>query len=80
MQCTSCMCEWDADEGFYRTADGAIAQPCKVCRCDSSSVYYWNNAEAVREAKRTAYYADLEAKRAYYRTYRQARRRALATA
>jgi hypothetical protein len=53
MQCTSCMCEWDADEGFYRTADGAIAQPCKVCRCDSSSVYYWNNAEAVREAKRT---------------------------
>lgn len=70
--CTSCGCEWDA-EGFYHSNDEVI-QPCKLCRCDTSSIYYANNAEAIREKQRAAYYADLDAKRAYFRNYRQARR------
>ena len=79
MECTGCGCVWDSD-GFYRTASGEIVQPCRVCRCDTSSVYYSNNAEAVREKKRAAYYADLERKREYYRSYRRAQRQAQSTA
>lgn len=70
--CTSCGCEWDA-EGFY-THEGEIIQPCKICRCDTASIYYARNAEVIREKKRASYYADLESKRAYYRNYRQTRR------
>jgi hypothetical protein len=56
-----CGCEYDAD-GFYEV-DGAIVQPCKICRCDQQSIYYYNNAEAIRERRRKRYYADLAASR-----------------
>jgi hypothetical protein len=74
MQCTSCLCDW-TPEGFY-TQDGAIVQPCKVCRCDSSSVYYLNNHARIREQQRESYYSNLEAKRAYMRDYMRNRRAA----
>ncbi len=72
--CTSCGCEWDAEDGYYHTDQDEIIQPCRVCRCDSASIYYVNNAEEIREKKRASYYADLERKRAYYRNYRQQQR------
>lgn len=78
MQCTSCGCEWDSEDGFYHNADGSTRQPCKICQCDTNSLYYVNNAEMIREQKRESYYAALEEKRAYYRQYR-ARQRAQAT-
>ncbi len=59
--CTLCGCEYDAD-GFYYT-DDTLEQPCKVCRCDQSSIYYYNNAEAIREKRKERYYADLSASR-----------------
>ena len=70
--CTACGCSWD-DDGFYHS-NGEIVQPCKVCRCDTASIYYANNLETIREKQRAKYHADLEAKRAYFRTYRQSRR------
>ena len=70
--CTSCGCCW-TDDGYYRY-QGAIQQPCKVCRCDVSSVYYLNHADKVRERNRTAYYQDVERKRTYYREYRRQQR------
>jgi hypothetical protein len=61
--CNSCGCEYDAD-GFYYTEDtGELIQPCIICRCDESSIYYYNNAEAIRTKRRERYYADLEASR-----------------
>ena len=71
--CTACGAVWDAD-GYYHTPDGEIVQPCKVCKCDSVSIYYLNNAEQIRERKRQAYYEDVERKRAYYRNYRRQQR------
>jgi hypothetical protein len=59
--CTSCGCEY-APDGFYYT-NGELEQPCKVCRCDQQSIYYYNNAEAIREKRRNRYYADLAASR-----------------
>jgi hypothetical protein len=60
--CTCCGCEYDAD-GFYYTNEGDAIMPCKICRCDQSSIYYYNHAEAVRERRRKNYYADLAASR-----------------
>lgn len=77
IECTSCGCCWDAT-GYY-THKGAIIQPCIVCRCDTSSVYYVNNAEQVRAKRRERYYADLEATRARERE-RKRLARAAATA
>lgn len=71
--CTTCGCEWDVEDGFYHHGDELI-QPCKVCRCDTASIYYVNNGEEIREKKRASYHADLERKRAYYRNYRQQQR------
>jgi hypothetical protein len=76
MQCTSCLCDWPP-EGFY-TQNGEPVQPCRICRCDTASIYYLRHAEQVRERKRKAYYDRLEAKRDYYRQYRR-RARAQAT-
>lgn len=59
--CTCCGVEYDAS-GFYHT-DGMLEQPCRICRCDQQSIYYYNNAEAIREKRRQRYYADLEASR-----------------
>lgn len=59
--CSMCGCEFDAD-GFYYT-NGELQQPCKVCRCDQSSIYYYNHAETVRERRRKKYYADLATSR-----------------
>lgn len=70
--CTACGCSWDAD-GFYHS-NGELVQPCKVCRCDTASIYYTNNAEVIREKKRQSYYDNLDSKREYYRTYRQSKR------
>lgn len=61
-ECSSCGCEFDAD-GFYHTQEGEIIQPCVICRCDNASVYYYNNAEAVRQRRRETYYKDLAASR-----------------
>lgn len=60
--CSMCGCEFDAD-GFYHTEDNEVIQPCKICRCDQSSIYYYNNAEVIRERRRKHYYADLAASR-----------------
>lgn len=70
--CTSCGCCWD-ETGFY-VYRGEIVQPCRECRKDSKSIYYWNNQHAILEAQRQAYYADHEARKAYFRNYRQQRR------
>lgn len=70
--CTGCGCDYDAD-GFYYTG-GDIVQPCKICRCDQSSIYYYNNAEAVRERRRKNYYADLAANRAKDRNRKRLQR------
>lgn len=78
MRCTGCGCEWEP-EGFYRTASGEPVQPCKVCRCDTASIYYLRNAERVREKRRADYHAQIEAKRAYYRAYRRQQRQVQAT-
>jgi hypothetical protein len=72
--CSSCGCVWDSDEGFYHTADGEIIQPCKLCRCDRSSIYYLNNAEIVRARRKQKYYADLAASRAYDRQRKRLQR------
>jgi hypothetical protein len=72
--CSACGCCWD-ESGYY-TYKGDIEQPCKECRLDTSSVYYLNNAEQVRERKRQAYYQDVERKREYYRNYRRQQRAA----
>ncbi len=60
--CTCCGCDLDAD-GFYYTEEGELIQPCIICKCDQASIYYYNNAEAVRERRRNNYYANLEASR-----------------
>lgn len=70
--CTCCGCDYDAD-GFYYTG-GELQQPCKTCRCDQSSIYYYNNAEAVRERRRKNYYADLAANRAKDRNRKRLQR------
>lgn len=73
MQCTSCLCDWEP-EGFYRTHEGELVQPCKVCRCDKSSVYYLNNHQEVRERQNKSYYDNHETRKAYYRDYRRQQR------
>lgn len=60
--CTLCGVEYNAD-GFYYTDEGEQIQPCRICRCDQQSIYYYNNAEAIREKRRNRYYADLAASR-----------------
>lgn len=72
MQCTSCLCEWEP-EGFYEQ-DGVAVQPCIVCRCDKSSVYYLNNHQQVRDRQNKAYYQNHDARKAYYRDYRRQQR------
>lgn len=59
--CTCCGCEFAVD-GFY-TEDGQPIMPCKICRCDQASIYYYENAEVIREQRRKRYYANLEASR-----------------
>ncbi len=70
--CTSCGCSWD-DSGFYH-CKGDIVQPCRECRLDAKSINYLNNRDTILEAQRTAYYADHETRKAYYREYRREQR------
>lgn len=70
--CTCCGVEYDAD-GFYCT-NGEIVMPCKICRCDQSSIYYYNHAEEVRTRRRNRYYADLAASRAKDRNRKRQKR------
>lgn len=70
--CTECGCEWPAD-GFTYT-DGRLQQPCNVCRCDNSSIHYYQNAEAIREKRKNRYYADLAASREYERNRKRQKR------
>ena len=77
IECTSCGCCW-GESGFY-TRKGEIVQPCRECRLDTKSIHYLNNRQEILETQRTAYYADHEARKAYFRDYRR-NRRAQATA
>ncbi len=70
--CTACGCCWD-DDGYYHYK-GEIQQPCRVCRCDTSSQYYLNNHTEIRERQNAAYHADIEAKRKYQREWKRQRR------
>jgi len=72
ISCSSCGCCWD-ESGYY-FYKSEVEQPCKECRLNTSSVYYLNHAEEIRERKRQAYYQDVERKRAYYRNYRRQQR------
>ncbi len=73
--CTCCGCAYDAD-GFY-SQGGELIQPCIICRCDTSSIYYYNNAEVIREQRRKRYYADLEASRERERNRKRQQRAAI---
>lgn len=75
--CTTCGCQWD-ESGFY-LYQGEIEQPCRECRKDAKSIYYYRNQLDILEAQRKAYYADHEARKAYFRDYRRQKRQ-LATA
>ena len=70
--CTCCGCLWD-ESGYY-TSKGEIVMPCKECRKDSKSVSYLNNRDQILEAQRSAYYADHEKRKAYFREYRRINR------
>lgn len=61
--CTSCGCAFDVDGFYHHPQTGEVIQPCKICRCDQQSIYYYNNAEDIREQRRNRYYADIEASR-----------------
>lgn len=74
MQCTSCGCEWETEEGFYTTQQGEVVQPCRFCFCDNSSVYYLNHHKEVRDRQNKAYYDRHEERKAYYREYRRQQR------
>lgn len=71
--CTCCRCSWDEQTGYYHYK-GEIAQPCRECRKDTRSIHYLNNREHILDEQRSTYYAQHEAKKAYYRSYRQRQR------
>ena len=73
LTCSCCGCSWDEESGYYRQ-NGVAVQPCIECRLDSKSIAYLNNRDSILEAQRAAYYADHEAKKAYYRQYRRLQR------
>lgn len=70
--CTACGCSWD-ESGYYH-CKGCLVQPCKECRLDRRSIAYLNNRDRILETRRTAYYDNHEANKAYYREYRRAQR------
>lgn len=72
MICSQCGCCWDEDE--YYTTNGEIEMPCKYCKLDAKSIHYVNNRDRILEAQREAYYANHEARKAYYREYRRQQR------
>lgn len=78
IRCSACGCEW-GDDGFY-TQGGEIVQPCRECRKDAKSIHYLNNRDRILEAQRSAYYADHEVHKAYFREYRRSRRATAAQA
>lgn len=67
--CTACGCTWD-ESGFYVYDDG-VEQPCKECRKDAKSTYYYNHQLEILEAQRKAYYDDHESRKAYFRDKRR---------
>lgn len=72
VQCTCCGCSWD-ESGFYHYK-GEIAQPCKECRKNTKSIHYLNNRDKILDTQRASYYAQHEARKAYYRSYRRNQR------
>jgi hypothetical protein len=70
VECSSCGCCWDAENGYYY-CKGKLQQPCKECRKDAKSVRYLNNRDRILEAQRTAYYANHEVSKIYFREYRR---------
>jgi hypothetical protein len=64
---------WD-ESGFRHSKEGEIIQPCIECRKDADSIHYLNNRDQILETRRVAYYADHEARKAYFRQYRRNQR------
>jgi hypothetical protein len=76
-KCSKCELPYAATEEYFypdpRTTDG-LRSECKTCTCDSVSIDYYENQFDILEKRREAYYADHEAKKAYFREYRRKQR------
>jgi hypothetical protein len=70
--CSACGCVWD-ESGYYHYK-GDIEQPCIECRKDTKSVHYLNNRDRILAQQRESYYAQHEARKAYFRDYRRNQR------
>jgi hypothetical protein len=82
-KCSKCELPYAATEEYFYphpdTADG-LDTVCITCKCDSSSIDYYNHQFEILEKRREAYYANHDEKKAYFREYRRKQRLAAATA
>lgn len=76
-RCSRCLCEWPRTIEYYgrssKTRDG-FRPECKLCHADDDSADYYRNQFDILDKRRDGYHANLDAKRAYFREYRQRQR------